>query len=143
MILIYLLFWHHCLTNILFQVIFKQHYVAVRRETFDFIESVSDIFNYFLDEVPIDSKISILLTDWYSIGVERDKWEPIFGVDSFSFCVPFSNVSFVWAFLFFYNQLQVIAEQIAHESKLVFEDCFQELVISTVQVIENPLMEKC
>lgn len=38
--------------------------------------------------------------------------------------------------------LDVIAEQVVHESKLVFEDCFQKLVVSTVQVEEDPVVKE-
>lgn len=96
-----------------------------------------------VDERPVDAERAIWqLGDRDRVAFVGDHWEVGRGIDLPSAILGSELVhwDFIGGKLVYLPE--IIAEQVAHESKLVPKDCFQKLMISTVKVVKDPEMEE-
>jgi hypothetical protein len=104
---------------------------------------MSRIFDYSVNECPVYAEWAISKFGyWYGVALVWDNWQVGGGVylSSAVLRVELVHGDFILSVLVYLHK--VTAEQIAHECKLVFKDCFQELMISTVQVVKDPVVEE-
>jgi hypothetical protein len=104
---------------------------------------MSSVFNHLVNKCPIYAKRTIPEFCYrYCVALVWDNWQVCGGVNLSSAVLRGELVhgDFVRGVLVYLRK--VTAEQIAHECKLIFKDCFQELMISTVEVVKDPVVEE-